>query len=88
MITTCTYKIIQAADPDNLLKRTEEYRTRGHPFKLAKGRYNLAVRGQFFTKRVVNFWNALPEEVVTAPSLDCFKNRFDKANSHLLYCIA
>ena len=31
-----------------------------------------------FSNRVVNTWNSLSEEVVDAPSLDSFKNRFDK----------
>jgi len=29
----------------------------------------------FFSQRVVNCWNLLPQEVVDAPSLEIFKNR-------------
>jgi len=36
------------------------------------------VRQQFFSFRVVNLWNSLPEEVVCAPSLNAFKGRRDK----------
>ena len=36
--------------------------------------------------RVVNFWNDLPEHLVTADSVNIFKNRFDKHCSHLRFC--
>ena len=32
----------------------------------------------FFSHRVVNCWNLLPQEVVDAPSLEVFQNRLDK----------
>ena len=38
----------------------------------------LKVRHDFFSLRVVDFWNSLPESVVSAPSLNLFKNRLDK----------
>ena len=38
----------------------------------------LKARHQFFTYRVIQKWNLLPEKVKTAPSLDCFKSRLDK----------
>ena len=51
--------------------------TRGHSKKLAKDRSRLDIRRMFFSQRVVSVWNGLPEAVVTAPSLNCFKNRLD-----------
>jgi hypothetical protein len=53
-------------------------RTRGHRLKLKKSRWNTTLRGNSFSNRVTNQWNALPEEVVSAPSLNAFKNRLDK----------
>ena len=53
-------------------------RTRGHSLKLKKGNFRLNLRGHFFTQRIVNLWNALKEETVTAPSLNAFKNRLDQ----------
>ena len=35
-------------------------------------------RKNFFTNRIVNTWNSLPEQIVTAPSVNSFKNRLDK----------
>jgi len=35
--------------------------------------------------RIVNFWNSLPEAIVTAPSVNSFKGRFDKHCAYLRY---
>ena len=51
---------------------------RGHSKKLYKERSRLNIRKTFFTNRVTNLWNSLPEKVVCAPSLNSFKNRLDK----------
>jgi hypothetical protein len=53
-------------------------RTRGHSYKLVKCRSNLNVRSKFFSQRVINSWNSLPEHVVLAESVNSFKNRLDK----------
>ncbi len=50
---------------------------RGHSLKLTKHHSSKTVRHHFFAERVINNWNALPEAVVTAPSLNSFKNRLD-----------
>ena len=52
--------------------------TRGHSYKLCKKRCNTRSRQQFFGNRIVNLWNSLPEDVVSAPSLNTFKSRLDK----------
>jgi len=31
----------------------------------------------FFSQRVMNSWNMLPQQVIDAPSLEVFKNRLD-----------
>ncbi|KAK3090279.1 hypothetical protein FSP39_010600 [Pinctada imbricata] len=61
--------------------------TRGHPFKLKKKRSRLDVRKHFFTNRVIDIWNSLPESVVLAKTLYSFENRLDKfwANQPMKY---
>ena len=54
-----------------------DQRTRGHSLKLTKGRFRLNIRGHFFTQRIINLWNGLKEDTVSAPSLNIFKNRLD-----------
>ena len=61
-----------------LLQQDHNRSTRGHSLKLQKKRWSTSLRGNAFTNRIVNVWNALPEEIVTAPSLNSFKNRLDK----------
>ena len=51
--------------------------TRDHQFKLFKVRSRLLVRHHFFTNRIVNHWNSLPNSVVTAPTVATFKQRLD-----------
>jgi hypothetical protein len=51
---------------------------RGHRLKLLKRHCKSGLRQSFFSYRVVNKWNTLPEEIVIAPSLNIFKNLLDK----------
>ena len=67
-----------------LFERVDNSRTRGNGFKLKEGRFRLAVRGKFFTMRVVRCWNRLPREVVDAPSLKVLKARLDGALGSLV----
>ena len=50
---------------------------RGHCLKLAKKHTRTRVRHNFFTSRVINHWNDLPEELVTAATRDSFKISLD-----------
>ena len=69
---------IDLANKDKLFEMAIYRTTRGHPLKLFKRRPRLNLRPNNFSLRVVDKWNALPVNVVLAPSVDSFKNRLDK----------
>ena len=51
--------------------------TRGHNHKLFKTFCHTDLRASYFSHRVVEEWNRLPADVVSAPSVDTFKGRLD-----------
>ena len=61
--------------------------TRGHALKLSKPTANRVLRQNFFSVRVVNQWNSLPNDVVTASSTNVFKNKLDKHWQDKMYKI-
>ena len=76
-----TFKIIKGIDKVDF--RTwftidNSKRVRGHTFKLVKNHCKSNTRSCFFSQRVVNKWNGLPEEVVQAKTVNTFKNKLDK----------
>ena len=83
-----TYKLthgLYKVDTSKYITLSNESRTRGHSYKLEKQTATKEVRAHFFKCRIVDQWNHLPEHVVTAPTLNSFKNRLDKALSTLKY---
>ena len=84
-----TYKIVHGIDwldKDMFFSSCTIQATRGHPFKLFQKRSRLDVRANAFGARVVHDWNSLPNEVVSAPSVNSFKARLDKFWSEEWYC--
>ena len=75
-----TYQIIQSdldLYPETFFTAARDARTRGHTLKLNKQLAQSRARRQSFGVRVVNDWNALPADVVLAPTLNQFKARLD-----------
>jgi ribonuclease P/MRP protein subunit RPP40 len=54
-----------------------EHGLRGHTMKIRKHRSSLDIRKYFFSQRIVNCWNGLPQQVVDATSINSFKNALD-----------
>ena len=59
--------------------------TRGHMMKLFKSRSSSRVRSNFFSYRVINDWNSLPDYIINSPSVSIFKHHLDCHWSALLY---
>jgi hypothetical protein len=51
---------------------------RGNKYKLYQGQLHYNLRKFSFSNRVVKLWNDLPDMVVAAENLNCFKNALDK----------
>ena len=68
--------IYKTTSPEFQINRNRSQRE--NSFTLVKKRHRLSLRGNYFTERVVNDWNSLPENVVSATSLNSFKARLDK----------
>ena len=61
-----------------LFKLSDIQSTRGHPYNLINhSAPNTVHCKMFFTNRVTQLWNSLPEERVCAGSVNSFKNKFD-----------
>ena len=74
-----TFKImkdIYKIDKDKLFEINTE-RTRGHSLKIKKRHSKINVRKYYFTNRVVNDWNKLPEEAIQAETINQFKKVID-----------
>ena len=75
-----TYKILNNIDKVevNKLFHFHHTKTRGNTYKLYKCHCRTNVRKHFFSQRIINPWNTLPEEDVNAKSVNCFKSLLNK----------
>ena len=64
-----------------------ETRTRGHSLQLEKTHANTTRYLKFFTNRIINFWNNLPEHIVKAGTVNTFKNALDFHWKDMIYKI-
>jgi len=62
-----------------------ESNSRGNSLRFKKSHVRTKIRQHFFSHRVINLWNSLPDEVVTAPTINTFKNRLDRHWRHFTY---
>ena len=71
-------KGIANLDYSLFFKLSEDSKVRGHTYKIVKNNFRLDVRKNFFSNRVVDAWNELPQYVVDAETGNSFKARLDK----------
>jgi len=50
----------------------------GHEFKLRKQQIHLDIQKHFFSFKVIDEWNGLPETVVKSHTVDTFKKKLDR----------
>ena len=75
------FRIIKGIDnlkPETFFQFDTSKRTRGHSAKLVKPRVTTRLRQNSFSQRTINPWNALSEEVVSAETLNSFKDKLEK----------
>jgi len=57
----------------------DTYGLRGHTQKLIKPRCRTTAWKTFFSNRITEEWNGLPQHVIDSSSVNVFKNRLDEA---------
>ena len=72
------------ADFNKFFEIQNSNRTRGHNYRIVKQRSHLDIRKYFFSQRVVNTWNSLPQFVVDSVSVNSFKNSLDKFDKYFV----
>ena len=61
--------------------------TRGNQLKLYKCYCTVDVTKHYSADRVVSVWNSLPDTVVTAPSLLCFRHQLAKFDLSIVFVL-
>ena len=86
-----TYKIVHgiydSRTTSTLFTFKDDPRTRGHSLQISKVHTNTTRFLKFFTNRVINYWNYLPENIVKAGTVNAFKNALDLHWKEKVYAI-
>ena len=73
-----TYKILAGIYNNLVTPNLSESRTRGNSLQIVNCRCHYDLGKYSFCNKITNVWNSLPEDIITAPSVNSFKNRLDK----------
>ena len=82
------YKIMNnliRVDAEKLFTQTKAVFTRGHNQRVFKTHAKKNARQFCFSQRIANDWNRLSQHVVSASSINEFKNRLDKFWNDIKY---
>ena len=71
-------KVIAKLHYSLFFKLSGDSKVRGHTYKIVKNSFCLDVRKNFFSNRVMDAWNELPQYVIDAETVNSFKARLDK----------
>ena len=76
------YKLTHGiTDDQNILKlradKEIDRASTAHPFSIVKGKFRKDIRKFYFKERITDQWNNLPKNVVSASTINTFKNRLD-----------
>ncbi len=72
--------VLEGVQWQDVFQMADTSRRRGHPLKPQKDQSRLDLRKFTFSQKVMNMWNDLPAEFVTASPVKMFKN---KLGAHL-----
>ena len=71
-------KFYDPLSTDTIFNFSSSSRLRGHNYKISKQYVNKSKYANFFSNRVINEWNNLPDYIVNAKTINEFKNLYDK----------
>ena len=77
--------IYDPTSTESIFNFCNNQRLRGHIYKINKEYTNKTKYKKFFSNRVVNRWNSLPSDIVTAKNINDFKNKLDNFNRGIMY---
>ena len=66
---------IEGIDWKHLFSKAPYDGTRGHTMKMEKNVMHLDICKYFFSQRVIDYWNALPQTAIDAKSINKFKSQ-------------
>ena len=75
-----TFKVVKGITKVNYTNffKINENRGRGHMYKLTKDRSRLNIQSNFYSQKMGNSWNSLPNAVVGDVSVNSLKYRLEK----------
>ena len=75
IVTMSVYGVATVGGLTTTIRDEVGWDTRGHSMKLNKHHCSIDATKYYFSNRVVNAWNSLPGDTVSAPTVSAFKRR-------------